>query len=53
VPALFVLTSLLLAVGTIVSRPVQSLAGLGVLALGIPAYLWWSRRPAEGKGGTR
>ncbi len=56
VPVLFILASLLLLVNTLVERPVESLAGLGLLALGLPAYAGWRRRPgvpgAE-KGPTR
>lgn len=53
VPALFVLASIVLAAGTIASSPVESLAGLFVLALGLPAYLWWSRRPMGRGDGAR
>ncbi len=45
VPVLFVLASLLLVVNSLVETPVESLLGLGLVALGIPAYLWWRRHP--------
>jgi basic amino acid/polyamine antiporter, APA family len=49
VPALFVLGSLFLVTNTLQNRPWQSIAGLGLLAAGIPVYLYWSRtRPSEG-----
>jgi APA family basic amino acid/polyamine antiporter len=51
VPALFVLASATLAAATLWSAPVESLLGLGVLALGLPAYAWWSRRPGVVAGG--
>jgi hypothetical protein len=28
---------------TLVERPVQSLAGLGLVLLGLPAYWYWKR----------
>ncbi|HXO43403.1 MAG TPA: amino acid permease, partial [Thermoanaerobaculia bacterium] len=44
VPALFVLACLLLVGNTLVQRPVESLWGLGLVALGLPAYALFSRR---------
>ncbi|HEY7529595.1 MAG TPA: amino acid permease [Gemmatimonadota bacterium] len=44
VPALFVLATLFLVWNTLVERPVQSLWGLGLIAIGLPAYAWWRRR---------
>ncbi len=38
VPAAFVLVTAWLLVNTIVTAPVQSLTGLGLMALGVPAY---------------
>jgi APA family basic amino acid/polyamine antiporter len=43
-PALFVVSTAALLLNTLVERPVQSIAGLGLLALGIPAYAYWSRK---------
>jgi APA family basic amino acid/polyamine antiporter len=43
VPAIFVLGSLAFVVNTMLERPVESLAGLGLVALGIPVY-FFSRR---------
>ncbi len=47
VPALFVLASLLLVGNTLAERPVESMAGLGLLAIGLPAYAFWRRRTAS------
>ncbi len=44
VPLLFVLGSLAFVVNTLLERPTQSLAGIGLLALGLPAYWYWERR---------
>jgi APA family basic amino acid/polyamine antiporter len=48
VPALFVLAALAIVGSVIASNPLRSAAGAGLLAAGIPAYLWWSRRAARG-----
>jgi APA family basic amino acid/polyamine antiporter len=44
VPALFVLASAILVANTLRERPVESLWGLAILALGIPAYAYWRRQ---------
>lgn len=44
VPALFILACLLLIGNTLSERPVESLLGLGLLVLGLPAYLWFRKR---------
>lgn len=46
IPALFILACLLLIGNTLVEKPVESLLGLGLLALGLPAYLWFRKRTA-------
>lgn len=43
VPAIFVLGSSALVVNTLVERPVESLTGLGLVALGLPVYWYWRR----------
>ena len=43
VPAVFVLSALVLAVNTLSQRPRESLAGLGLLVLGLPAYFYWKK----------
>lgn len=45
VPALFVASCAVLVVSTLLGSPRESLAGLGLVALGLPAYAWWRRRP--------
>jgi APA family basic amino acid/polyamine antiporter len=45
VPALFILACVLLIGNTLAESPVESLAGLGLVALGLPAYVWLRRRP--------
>jgi APA family basic amino acid/polyamine antiporter len=43
VPLVFVAGSLAFVLNTLVERPVESLTGLGLLALGVPAYRYWQR----------
>jgi APA family basic amino acid/polyamine antiporter len=43
VPALFVLGSLFVVYNTLRERPVESVAGLGLLLIGLPAYWYWQR----------
>ena len=42
-PAIFILTSLAFVLTTLWERPLESLWGLGVVVLGVPAYAWWRR----------
>ncbi len=44
VPALFIIFCIYLIFNTIVEKPTEALAGLGLMATGIPFYLWWTRR---------
>lgn len=44
VPGVFVSGALLLTINTLSERPYQSLAGLGLLVLGLPAYWFWRRK---------
>ena len=43
VPALYVLGSFALVWNTLMERPTESIAGLGLVAMGLPFYLYWSR----------
>lgn len=47
-PILFVLSAMVIVVNTIIARPQESLIGLGLTLLGIPAYLWWRSRLKAG-----
>jgi APA family basic amino acid/polyamine antiporter len=44
VPAIYVLGSLALVWNTLMERPTASIAGLGLVALGLPFYGYWSRK---------
>jgi APA family basic amino acid/polyamine antiporter len=44
IPALYVLGSFALVGNTLVERPTESIAGLGIVALGLPFYFFWSRK---------
>ena len=43
VPVLFLLVTLWLLGSTLQHTPVQALVGLGLIALGLPVYWYWSR----------
>lgn len=43
-PALFIVAAAAIVVNTIAAQPGLALTGLGIVALGLPAYLLWSRR---------
>jgi APA family basic amino acid/polyamine antiporter len=43
VPLVFVVGSLAFVLNTLLERPFESLAGLGLLVLGLPAYWYWRR----------
>jgi APA family basic amino acid/polyamine antiporter len=43
VPGLFVTGSMAFVLNTLFERPFESCAGLGLLALGLPAYWYWQR----------
>lgn len=47
VPFAFVLSSLLVVGNTLVERPVESLLGVGLVALGLPMFWYFNRRRAE------
>ncbi|MFL5581289.1 MAG: APC family permease [Gemmatimonadaceae bacterium] len=45
-PALFVASAALIVANTVGAQPARAAVGLGVVLLGIPAYLMWRARPA-------
>ncbi|MGZ5468908.1 MAG: hypothetical protein ACXW2H_07190, partial [Candidatus Aminicenantales bacterium] len=45
-PILFVLAALFVIVNTLVQSFWNAFAGLALIALGIPAYLYWNRKRA-------
>ncbi len=49
VPAVFVVSSAALTVNTLFEKPTESLIGLAILALGVPAYLHWRRTAPNGR----
>lgn len=46
VTLVFILTALAFVANTLVEKPKESGIGLLLLALGVPAYLWWRRKRA-------
>lgn len=46
VPIVFVMGSVAFVLNTLMERPFESLAGVGFLVLGLPAYWYWQRQSA-------
>jgi APA family basic amino acid/polyamine antiporter len=51
VPLVFVLASVALVANTLVEKPVESLIGVGLLAAGVPAYIFWRRQTERERRG--
>lgn len=49
-PAIFVLAALLISLNSLVKEFWNSLAGLGIIMLGVPAYFYWQRKQKEISG---
>ena len=50
IPLIFVLVALWLIINTLVNRPVESVAGLVLIVLGLPLYFYYRRgRPPQGQ----
>ena len=47
VPMIFIVGAAAFVTNTLLERPFESLAGLGLLALGVPVYLYWRRDAAS------
>ena len=47
VPALFLLAAGWLVINTLLTTPGRALSGLGLMALGLPFYWYWSRKDAR------
>ena len=42
-PIVFVLVALAFVVSTLVEKPIESMFGILIVAIGLPAYAWWRR----------
>jgi APA family basic amino acid/polyamine antiporter len=52
VPAVFVIASALMLEATIAREPLPSLAGVALMAAGLPLYAWWKRRAPRASGAS-
>jgi APA family basic amino acid/polyamine antiporter len=50
VPGLFVLTAVYVVISSVGSNPGNAAVGAGLILLGVPAYLFWSRRTKREAG---
>ena len=46
-PAVFVLAAAYVVISAVLSNPRNAIIGAGLIALGIPAFLYWRSRPSE------
>ncbi|HRD01665.1 MAG TPA: amino acid permease [Candidatus Saccharicenans sp.] len=46
-PALFVLATLAISVNSLIKQFLNSMAGLGIILLGAPAYLYWKKKQQD------
>ena len=44
VPVIFGLAMLLIAINSLVERPLESMVGIGLIVVGLPVYLFWKTR---------
>ncbi len=44
VPIVFIVAAVGILINTLIEKPVESLAGIGFTALGIPVYYYWRRK---------
>ncbi len=49
-PILFIVAALFISVNTLIQQPINALAGLGIIALGVPAYFYWLRKRIDRAG---
>ncbi|UCC74629.1 MAG: amino acid permease [Gemmatimonadota bacterium] len=50
VPLVFIVSMGTILINTLIARPVESLAGLGITILGVPVYYHWRRRSRLSEG---
>ncbi len=48
-PAVFIAASTGILINTLLEKPVESLAGLGITVIGIPVYFYWKRKSNQTK----
>jgi len=46
-PVVFILAALYISVSTLVTQPLNALAGLAIILAGVPAYAYWQRHRAS------
>ncbi|MBN1273345.1 MAG: amino acid permease [Candidatus Aminicenantes bacterium] len=51
VPLFFVLINLAVLINTLYNQPMKSLIGLGILVVGLPAYMYWKNKIGQTQSG--
>jgi len=49
-PGIFIAVLVVLLINTLVNKPIESLAGLGIVALGLPVYMYWRNKEKRAAG---
>jgi APA family basic amino acid/polyamine antiporter len=49
VPAIFIIASFGILINTLIEKPMESLAGLGITIIGVPVYYYWKRMTKKEK----
>ena len=44
IPLFYIIASLGILINTLIEKPVESIAGLGFVVIGIPVYYYWKRK---------
>lgn len=47
-PVVFILAAAYISISTLITQPLNALAGVGIIALGIPVYFFWNRGSGVG-----
>jgi APA family basic amino acid/polyamine antiporter len=52
VPITFIVSSFAIVINQILRDPVESLTGLAMVLIGVPVYIWWTRRVGSPRSGS-
>ena len=47
VPFIFIIASIIIMINTLIEKPVESFAGIGITLIGIPVYYYWKKKDSK------